>query len=205
MNADSPASFQSRNRDAFRFKLSSSLSSCKITWFQSRNRDAFRFKCFSFSKEKQLLQFQSRNRDAFRFKPQDGKWILTEDFIVSISESRCFSFQGTRRSDGKPGLQSSFNLGIEMLFVSSSVAWHDPRGSGRQVSISESRCFSFQAAKTPPPAHGTESFNIGIEMLFVSRCSKYERWRRSIVVSISESRCFSFQHRCYRGAWVSHL
>ena len=116
------------------------------------------------------LRFQSRNRDAFRFKKVVD--------VIHISEIM------------------SFNLGIEMLFVSrSDCLYHHDIPS--HVSISESRCFSFQVRF----AVGTseigfplfqsrnrdafrfkdtdtdvieyvdviECFNLGIEMLFVSR------------------------------------
>ena len=39
------------------------------------------------------VRFQSRNRDAFRFKSGDEVAVIAPDTAVSISESRCFSFQ----------------------------------------------------------------------------------------------------------------
>ena len=86
--------FQSRNRDAFRFKTLRNLwRPAKTYRFQSRNRDAFRFKeaeacyccgeLYRFNLGIEMLfvsrrtakvanrsykLFQSRNRDAFRFK-----------------------------------------------------------------------------------------------------------------------------------------
>ena len=64
--------------------------------FQSRNRDAFRFKVGNYSLLNSLsMKFQSRNRDAFRFKFDLNKRSGMSFLTVSISESRCFSFQGT--------------------------------------------------------------------------------------------------------------
>ena len=66
------------------------------------------------------MPFQSRNRDAFHFKQPPSREAMIMQTFVSISESRCFSFQGD---------------GCDLLlcpFV--------------EVSISESRCFSFQGS-----------------------------------------------------------
>ena len=79
--------FQSRNRDAFRFKHD--CCNGNRNQFQSRNRDAFRFKATTVTNDL-FWRFQSRNRDAFRFKTL-----------------------------GSVKLPCRFNLGIEMLFVSS--------------------------------------------------------------------------------------
>ena len=61
--------FQSRNRDAFRFKQFIGVDISAEYMFQSRNRDAFRFKeqVYNFNVVADD-GFQSRNRDAFRFK-----------------------------------------------------------------------------------------------------------------------------------------
>ena len=187
--------FQSRNRDAFRFKCSTSLPVvCIYAAFQSRNRDAFRFKamiqerspqvhhvsisesrCFSFQVNSDKIlpsrfsEFQSRNRDAFRFKFNiTFGTVRTVVLRVSISESRCFSFQVLNFLAGRVHI--------------------------RRVSISESRCFSFQGHDSRAIAPSSSCFNLGIEMLFVSSehatpiAIGYPK-----KVSISESRCFSFQ------------
>ena len=142
-----------------------------------------------------LRMFQSRNRDAFHFKCGAIGLDTHRWSAVSISESRCFSFQVC----GGSGLvcdSSSFNLGIEMLFISSRT------------------CNSYLHS----PHTG---FNLGIEMLFISSNERL-RWRYvcsakfqsrnrdafrfknqgylkhesyTVPVSISESRCFSFQVR----------
>ena len=144
-NATRSHLFQSRNRDAFRFKVAFPL--LVIHSHRSFNlgiemlfvsRGTTNIESVS-----GFLEFQSRNRDAFRFK-------LKNMTIHTQTNSDCF------------------NLGIEMLFVSSYdfVHW------GCNLAC--------------------RSFNLGIEMLFVS--SRLKRWDvPGYGVSISESRCFSFQ------------
>ena len=93
--------------------------------------------------------------------------------IVSISQSRIFSFQGLyRRIFG--ACKESFNLAIENLFFSSlwRVHWN-----GNAVSI---------------------RFNLAIENLFFSRT--FDDYQKIIdyAVSISQSRIFSFQEQQIR-------
>ena len=136
--------FQSRNRDAFHIRMSGLAMTKTMTTagFQSRNRDAFHIRATppvmsrcAFSK------FQSRNRDAFhiRARRRDG-WTANRRG-VSISQSRCFSYQDLDLSalrNSSPRFQSRnrdafhirgkgenepcaicrFNLAIEMLFIS---------------------------------------------------------------------------------------
>ena len=87
------AKFQSRNRDAFHFRSISRPRARKDSVFQSRNRDAFHFRTPIPASPNSSMRFQSRNRDAFHF--------------------RTLAFSG-RLED------SSFNLVIEMLFISGS-------------------------------------------------------------------------------------
>ena len=136
--------FQSRNRDAFHFRgrMIGHLDAYQDK-FQSRNRDAFHFrnrrrsciaicysKCFNLAIEMLFISglkalrnnalfslFQSRNRDAFHFRWVSQRGDSCGVGLVSISQSRCFSFQAC----------ACLLLGI--------------RG---RVSISQSRCFSFQ-------------------------------------------------------------
>ena len=139
--------FQSRNRDAFHFKSADhSLPSLVSHPFQSRNRDAFHFKWKRRCDSKRITsRFQSRNRDAFHFKPITD-CVSVNRCQVSISESRCFSFQ-VRPVIGatKNTIEACFNLGIEMLFISR-LDMTITELIAFLVSISESRCFSFQAA-----------------------------------------------------------
>ena len=94
---------------------------------------------------------------------------------VSISESRCFSFQVYQFMTGSRTCKlrdKRFNLGIEMLFVSSDITQPQPCACKLHVSISESRCFSFQDLSSRLWIEGTNRcFNLGIEMLFVSSFS----------------------------------
>ena len=138
-------------------------------------------------------------------------------FQVSISESRCFSFQVPLRASPDPYLLS-FNLGIEMLFVSSELKDNPVGNAGVKfqsrnrdafrfklknlrskglecsVSISESRCFSFQVDGVFQSRH--RLFNVSISE---SRCFSFQAISKMTAtwdfnrVSISESRCFSFQ------------
>ena len=82
-----------------------------------------RYRCFRFSTTQPLItMFQSRNRDAFHFKKRNRSNSATaiSNNAVSISESRCFSFQDHKMRS------------------------YDARALTVLVSISESRCFSFQ-------------------------------------------------------------
>ena len=89
--------FQSRNRDAFHFRLSKITGTQPATCrFQSRNRDAFHFRVARFRLDSTPRRgFQSRNRDAFHFRSSALTTILSKlgQLDVSISQSRCFSFQ----------------------------------------------------------------------------------------------------------------
>ena len=63
------------------------------------------------------IMFQSRNRDAYHFRARDA--VTTGRIVgVSISQSRCLSFQVGIGHDGRPGDKARFNLAIEMLVIS---------------------------------------------------------------------------------------
>ncbi len=110
--------------------------------FQSRNRDAFRFKIIvKFRGGITTGMFQSRNRDAFRFK-------------CSVLGLIMFN-------------SNSFNLVIEMLFVSSA----DVSVTGNAIRMFQSRnrdAFRFKQHKATLHASRLPSFNLVIERLFVS-------------------------------------
>ena len=161
--------FQSRNRDAFHFKC---IDGIRWRWFGRSFNLGIEMLFVSSELEKLvddgLIQFQSRNRDAFRFK---AKWIEEKYLslaLVSISESRCFSFQVC---------SCCVIIRLTYLFQSRNRDAFRFKCNGFRrhntvnnlVSISESRCFSFQVA----------------EIYYLLRVRK--------LVSISESRCFSFQ------------
>ena len=87
---------------------------------------------------------------------------------VSISQSRCFSFQV--------------------------YGGHSPSAYLWNVSISQSRGFSFQVNWMTVASHWTRMrFNLAIEMLFISGRKEQTVVRGPTDVSISQSRCFSFQ------------
>ena len=98
-----------------------------------------------------------------------------------------------------------FNLGIEMLFVSS-VGVRTRTSSYRTQFQSRNRdAFRFKLALKCHRRHRCISFNLGIEMLFVSRGSAVSVSIRFTSVSISESRCFSFQVRPFGSLTVRAL
>ena len=186
--------------------------------------------------------FQSRNRDAFQFGRPYCAITALQPFSVSISQSRCCSCQG-----GKPSISGDrngrFNLAIEMLFMSGTyngrVATYEIqgfqsrnrdafqfmcRGNPRthrllfSVSISQSRCFSFQVMLQQLLGHqriqfqsrNREAFQFrlseliesGERTVFQSRNRDAFQFRprnpprnpiSPLYVSISQSRCFSVQ------------
>ena len=116
--------------------------------FQSRNRDAFHFRVGNAgARRHRFPQFQSRNRDAFHFRLNETA-LDTLKTYVSISQSRCFSFQA-QADAGVKVLVVGFNLAIEMLFISGWTACAQVRLA--HVSISQSRCFSFQGRACGAP------------------------------------------------------
>ena len=70
-------------------------------------------------------------------------------------------------------LQACFNLAIEMLVISGSVRVDTTRTS-LSVSISQSRCLSFQANHPSPTATFATCFNLAIEMLVISGIKREE-------------------------------
>ena len=114
------------------------------------------------------MKFQSRNRDAFRFKLAFVVSVQLFMIIVSISESRCFSFQVSDARDRRKRRQNRVSISESRCFSFQAVACiRSPKTT--TVSISESRCFSFQAVRAGFSACLYACFNLGIEMLFVSR------------------------------------
>ena len=137
--------FQSRNRDAFRFKSPRQASGFDSpVLFQSRNRDAFRFKLLTNNSVAILYIVSISESRCFSFQATVELTFAIVVTAVSISGSRCFSFQVLMRRVSFEGDPSRFNLGIEMLFVSSPRHERPTNTTFIFVSISESRCFSFQ-------------------------------------------------------------
>ena len=102
----------------FSFQGNASSSGSTSSRFQSRNRDAFHFRSTIYISGLTLLrEFQSRNRDAFHFRSMDGCYPQSHRG-VSISQSRCFSFQEETQHRCEQEADRRFNLAIEMLFIS---------------------------------------------------------------------------------------
>ena len=159
---------------------------------------------------------------------------------VSISQSRCFSFQANnpltdttaklfqsrnrdafhfRRIRATPESASQcFNLAIEMLFISGLerlkaiaalievsisqsrcfsfqvMILRSFRKASMNVSISQSRCFSFQEGECDATSHRASLFQSRNRDAFHFRFVVFAATTDSSdVVSISQSRCFSFQ------------
>ena len=137
--------------------------------FQSRNRDAYHFR---------FQTFLPGRLAKFSFNLAIEMLIISGSKIcvcnserhadVSISQSRCLSFQVNLSSSTVPAPFSSFNLAIEMLII-----------SGRRAGL-----------KVLVP---TLSFNLAIEMLIISGCGEGARGTVLDRVSILQSRCLSFQ------------
>ena len=114
--------------------------------FQSRNRDACHFRSiggcntglryFGFNLAIEMLVISGRVRVAC-------KWNA---FWVSISQSRCLSFQVRRRRRCRHTPHNRFNLAIEMLVISGTDYGYLYPFSRWDVSISQSRCLSFQVS-----------------------------------------------------------
>ena len=168
--------FQSRNRDAFHFRSRKRVGRLAPEWnFQSRNRDAFHFRTFRWwLGAARPMGFQSRNRDAFHFRY--ALYPAGKVCIISFqSRNRdAFHFRRRRIRHAQDAYFDAFNLAIEMLFISGHVT--TPQGAQVPIllSISQSRCFSFQG--------------------FLPRL----RMHSVLTLSISQSRCFSFQAKSYR-------
>ena len=159
--------------------------------FQSRNRDAYHFRSTCRLDNSSCPTFQSRNRDAYHFRTHRATAAALPERKVSISQSRCLSFQGYRsRVTCTP---ACFNLAIEMLIISGKTLPLLVRLYWR-VSISQSRCLSFQVPNHTPTGgrHRSSCFNLAIEMLIISgKCEQPVIMQNN--VSISQSRCLSFQ------------
>ena len=138
--------------------------------------------------------------------------------LVSISESRIFSFQGKITARAEVDSMPGFNLGIENLFFSSCHFWDTSDFKQERFNLGiENLFFSrfvnlearlpwlqgfnlgienlFFSRLLEVLGEGTmeAGFNLGIENLFFSRRSSPQKRYLNMFVSISESRIFSFQ------------
>ena len=121
-------------------------------------------------------------------RPQWTDWLR----LVSISSSRCFSFQDAchRYHTAVP---DGFNLVIEMLFISGHTRRRVPRRKQVGFNLVIEMLFISGAPISLVNAIKT-CFNLAIEMLFISGdimliIAHETGWS----VSISQSRCFSYQ------------
>ena len=189
----------------------------RTSWFQSRNRDAYHFR-FQERYLNSMLSglFQSRNRDAYHFRAERCAEQHADTSPVSISQSRCLSFQGivvsaqgtvsgfqSRNRDAYHFRnltnayyaihQTSFNLAIEMLIISGSAV--------RILNPNLIRCFNLAIEMLiisgTADAHAemdvSSGFNLAIEMLIISGLRGMLSLIGDFEVSISQSRCLSFQ------------
>ena len=110
--------------------------------FQSRNRDAFRFKgpLKDFFGMVIKASFNLGIEMLFVFKRHCKSWLKSDLTRFNLGIEMLFVSR-EHRSPAPQCRQHSFNLGIEMLFVSSSCRAVGYYKSNLKVSISESRCF----------------------------------------------------------------
>ena len=161
--------------------------------------------------QSRCLSFQDKRRFACR----------SANICVSISQSRCLSFQvpGTKLSGGSYG--KCFNLAIEMLVISGGRKHSVTLPNSLSVSISQSRCLSFQGnpngyydyagrnrqfqSRNRDACHFRADCLLArgrFVLSFQSRnrdachfrqAGRKTRYRPALTVSISQSRCLSFQ------------
>ena len=135
--------------------------------FQSRNRDAFRFKSSRNLFKKPKVDVSISESRCFSFQVKSVRRRRKEVVIVSISESRCFSFQVTVNEHIDKWIED-VSISESRCFSFQVTEGSIPEALAEtSVSISESRCFSFQSTSRRLN-HLAVSFNLGIEMLFVS-------------------------------------
>ena len=151
--------FQSRNRDACHFRMYTMTTYRRVSMlFQSRNRDACHFRSSTQAQTSALARFNLAI-EMLIISGCEHESAARHHIRVSISQSRCLSFQARWREVVMPLSVGSFNLAIEMLVISGTIC---PRRTTR-----------------------ISCFNLAIEMLVISGDS----------VAAQSSRCASFQSR----------
>ena len=127
--------------------------------------------------------------------------------IVSISQSRYFSFQGKCSRTEKRVWRPShcFNLAIEILLFSRENTAVPGMRYTVQVSISQSRYFSFQGKSIEADLSRFDSaFQSRNRDTSLFKCRRFVgHQHRPVFVSISQSRYFSFQVSSVSGAGFS--
>ena len=153
--------------------------------FQSRNRDACHFRNLQPNLGVHRRQVSISQSRCLSFQVCRSTAQCCFGIKVSISQSRCLSFQGesTHLNGSEP---HRFNLAIEMLVISGACSVALP-GPVPPVSISQSRCLSFQVFQAGRPA--CFCFNLAIEMLIISGqtyrpTSKYLRRRFNLAIEM---------------------
>ena len=111
--------------------------------------------------------FQSRNRDACHFRSRPASPEKRRGRTVSISQSRCLSFQACRSAIwrarfGRVSISQSRCLSFQACVSIASLS------ETTQVSISQSRCLSFQGSSSISGTLSYFCFNLAIEMLVMS-------------------------------------
>ena len=162
--------------------------------FQSRNRDAYHFRTSNPYASSSARAFVSISQSrCLSFQVHARLKLGGRHSRVSISQSRCLSFQVKAREEQRVHLVRRFNLAIEMLIISGRIPCRVNHPLF-DVSISQSRCLSFQVLTRSPCIQTILSrFNLAIEMLIISGSVVASDVSFGYVVSISQSRCLSFQ------------
>ena len=165
--------------------------------FQSRNRDAFRFKWDDFPHQSQQRTVSISESRCFSFQVSDFVDRHIISLFVSISESRCFSFQGHHILKGFPEhIDFSFNLGIEMLFVSRWIRESMIKSLYKQFQSRNRDAFRFKWRFAYRWGCHPLMFQSRNRDAFRFKCKQFRHkciGGDHSLVSISESRCFSFQ------------
>ena len=153
--------------------------------------------------------FQSRNRDACHFRAGGSSRETSRECSVSISQSRCLSFQGIdmlacgvqdigfnlaiemlvisgfNRLNGISGFLFRFNLAIEMLVISGSMSPINSKDASPCFNLAiEMLVISGRVAQHLRASHGYR-FNLAIEMLVIS----------GALTRLDRERAASFQSR----------
>ena len=117
----------------------------------------------------ETYEFQSRNRDAFRFKETACQCRLTHrSYGFNLGIEMLFVSSLRWKNWAEP-IGYSFNLGIEMLFVSSLLRQRTSEMGGGCFNLGIEMLFvSSPADPNDTFIYDPVSFNLGIEMLFVS-------------------------------------
>ena len=141
-----------------------------VEQFQSRNRDAYHFRrvlTTSPSTNRMVSISQSR---CLSFQDALSVCGVMSAIDVSISQSRCLSFQGRIYAARQAG-EVRFNLAIEMLIISGH-ATEDKRKPSQQFQSRNRDAYHFRQDREARPNRHARGFNLAIEMLIISGCDR---------------------------------